>query len=142
MKQSFLFLREHLAFRPQKYRRHTHNTNKEAETIILRLVCLLHLLFNLSIYVLFFISLPPVIDFIFRWDSGHSLCVCWLGLCLQGFLCDTYQFAFSHLAAGKASWLLICSIVSLHSPLKGFQTKPRPSSFSGDTQSYNPIIHF
>ncbi|KAF3688407.1 hypothetical protein EXN66_Car004079 [Channa argus] len=37
-----------------------------------------------------------------------------------GFLYDTYQFASTHLAAGKASWLLICPIVSLHSPLKGF----------------------
>lgn len=63
------------------------------------------------------------------------------GLYLRGFLCDTYQFASSHSAAGKASWFLICSIVSLHSPLKGFQTKPRPGSFCGDTLSFNPAIY-
>lgn len=84
------------AFGPQRYRRHTHNTNN-----ILKLVCLLHLLFNVHLCS-FFISLPPVIVIIFRRDGGHSVCVC-LCVCVGG-VCVFRAFSVTPISLHSVTW--------------------------------------
>ena len=109
------------------------------------------LLFHLHLYFIFYffpISLPPVIFIIFRWHSCHSMgvyvCVCIGGVCaLRVFSVTPISLHPSHLAAGKASGLPICSIVSLHSPLKGFDDGASAQVHSPMThRGYNPIIYF
>lgn len=88
-----------------------------------------------SSFVWFSISFLRAIIVIFRWGVGEVS-----AFFLQGILGDTYLFAFSHLAAVKTSWSLICSTASPYCRPGGFRTESWTRSFSSDMQRRNPVV--